>query len=524
MNSKNSASKSKFGRFAKFEAIFTPSNHWADRLSILALLFGLLLRLVHYTSNRSLWFDEASIALNLSRSYPELLSKLDYNQAAPPLFLWAEKFAVQIFGDNEYALRLFPLIAGLASVVLFYQLAKRLTTGWTTPIAIALFSSLENIAYFSSELKPYGLDATLAILVCLILSRLDHCRLTVATVLLVSLTGALGIWLSFPSIFVLASLELFNLIKLKVWTLPASQKRQMLAGRLPIYATWLISFAVLYGLIVRQALDNDSLVDSWAVRYPESPLDILWLLDSLGRFFYKPLGFVGVTDAIAMVAFVSGCVFLYRRSRPTLGLLNAPLLLTLVAAYLHQYPFRDRLLLFLAPFALLIVAEGIAGWLRCRRFYWKGLGVMMLGALVAFPLSTSVGHLLMPSRLHFDHVRPVVQCMRTQWQPGDQLYLFPEAQRQFDYYGPKYGFSLADYTVLPVPHSLARRLPDEVRSQYQQALPPFLTGQPRVWLLLAYRRPKAEATTLETIDQMAPLLERCRQPGAVASLYDFSSP
>ncbi|MEM8809777.1 MAG: glycosyltransferase family 39 protein, partial [Cyanobacteria bacterium P01_G01_bin.38] len=401
---------------------------------MLSLLFGLILRLVQYASNRSLWFDEASIALNLHRSYLQLLSKLDYNQAAPPLFLWAEKFAVQILGDNEYALRLFPLIAGLASVVLFYRLAKRLTTGWTTPIAIALFSSLEYIAYFAGELKPYGLDVTLAILFCLILGRLDYCRLTVPTILLVSLTGALGIWFSFPSIFVLASLELFNLIKLKVWSLPAAQKRQVAVGRLPIYTTWLLSFIALYGLVVRQALDNDSLVDSWAVRYPESPLDILWLLDSLGRFFYKPLGFVGFTDAIAMVAFVSGCVFLYRRSRATLGLLNAPLLLTLIAAYLHQYPFRDRLLLFLAPFALVIVAEGVAGLLRCRRFYWKGLGGLTLGALVAFPVSTSVGNLLMPSRLHFDHVRPVVECMQSQWQPGDQLYLFPEAQRQFDYY------------------------------------------------------------------------------------------
>ncbi|MEM8805171.1 MAG: hypothetical protein AAGF01_03885, partial [Cyanobacteria bacterium P01_G01_bin.38] len=128
------------------------------------------------------------------------------------------------------------------------------------------------------------------------------------------------------------------------------------------------------------------------------------------------------------------------------------------------------------------------------------------------------------SRLHFDHVRPVVECMQSQWQPGDQLYLFPEAQRQFDYYGPKSGFSSADYTILPVPHSLARRLPDGVQSQYQQVLPSLLSGQPRVWLLLAYRRPKAEAATLETMDQMAPLLERCRQPGAVASLYDFSAP
>ncbi|MEO0457589.1 MAG: glycosyltransferase family 39 protein [Cyanobacteria bacterium P01_A01_bin.114] len=492
---------------------------------MLAVLFGLLLRLVQYASNRSLWFDEASIALNLHRSYPELLGKLDYNQAAPPLFLWIEKLAVQLFGDSEYALRLFPLIAGLAAVVLFYRLAQRLTTGWVTPIAIALFSGLEYIAYFAGELKPYGSDTALALLLFLILSRLDRYRLRWPSVLQVSLIGAIGIWLSFPCVFVLAGLELSNLIRLRIWSASRSDKRQWIAGRLPIYATWIVSFLTLYGLVIRQALDNDSLVDSWATRYPESPLDVLWVLNSMGQFFYKPMGFVGITDAIGMVAFVSGCIFLYRRSqaaRTTLWQLNAPLLLTLAAACLHQYPFRDRLLLFLTPFAFLIVAEGIAGLLRCQRRYWQALGVVTLGALVAFPLSQSTGNLLTPSRFYFDHVRPVVQCMQTQWQPEDRLYLFPEAQRQFEYYGPKYGFSSADYTVLPVEQSLARRLPDPLRAQYQQVLPQLLAGQPRVWLLLAYRRPQAEAATLETLEQMAPLLARCRQPGATSSLYNFS--
>ncbi|MDY7021785.1 MAG: hypothetical protein SWJ54_10560, partial [Cyanobacteriota bacterium] len=78
-------------------------------LSIVFVFFGILVRLVQYLHNRSLWFDEANLALNIvNRSYLQLLSPLDNNQAAPPGFLWIEKLSIQLFGNNEYALRLFP--------------------------------------------------------------------------------------------------------------------------------------------------------------------------------------------------------------------------------------------------------------------------------------------------------------------------------------------------------------------------------------------------------------------------------
>lgn len=78
------------------------------------------MQLSQYLYNRSLWADEAVLALNIvNRSYLELLQPLDYDQAAPIGFLIVEKFAVQLFGDNEYSLRLFPLLSGIISLLLF---------------------------------------------------------------------------------------------------------------------------------------------------------------------------------------------------------------------------------------------------------------------------------------------------------------------------------------------------------------------------------------------------------------------
>src|SRR5512135_269137 len=84
-----------------------------DRLFVAgALTAGVLFRVIPYAERPSLSLDEARVALNIAgRSFMGLLRPLDYDQAAPPLFLWAEKIAVLLGGPNEYALRALPLLA-----------------------------------------------------------------------------------------------------------------------------------------------------------------------------------------------------------------------------------------------------------------------------------------------------------------------------------------------------------------------------------------------------------------------------
>ena len=125
--------------------IYSPKIAW------IIIGFGILIRLIQYLYNRSLWADEAVLALNIvNRSYLELLQPLDYDQAAPIGFLLVEKLAVQLFGNNEYALRLFPLFSGIISLLLFYQLAKRFIPKAAIPIALALFASLNYLVYYAS--------------------------------------------------------------------------------------------------------------------------------------------------------------------------------------------------------------------------------------------------------------------------------------------------------------------------------------------------------------------------------------
>ena len=72
------------------------------------LVAGIVFRLVQFFAARSLWLDESMLALNIaSRSFGELLRPLDYNQVAPPLFLWLARLGVRLGGTNEMALYLY---------------------------------------------------------------------------------------------------------------------------------------------------------------------------------------------------------------------------------------------------------------------------------------------------------------------------------------------------------------------------------------------------------------------------------
>src|SRR5215207_3016737 len=114
---------------------------WEKVIAGLLILLGTVLRLRQYLIGRSLWSDEAMLALNIvDRSFAGMFQPLDYDQGAPIGFLLVEKMVNSVLGKHEFALRLFPLLAGLTSMLLFYLLLKRITNGAVLLIALSLFA------------------------------------------------------------------------------------------------------------------------------------------------------------------------------------------------------------------------------------------------------------------------------------------------------------------------------------------------------------------------------------------------
>ena len=494
-------------------------------LSIFLIVFGILIRLVQYLNNRSLWFDEVNLALNIiNHSYSELLNTLDYNQAAPPGFLWLEKLVTQLLGDNEYALRLFPFVSGIVSLFAFYVLVQRFSATVAAPIAIALFATSRYTIYYTTELKQYSSDVMIALLLSLLLIPLGKKILNYREILKLSSIGVICIWISHPAVFVLAGIEIYYFL-----SSGRSKWKSILINRFIIYMTWLVSFILLYFLTIAKTLSNESLVSSWSSRYPDSFFDIIWLFDALGRFFYRPLGFSTIIDGVAMVAFIFGCIAYYRCNRETFWILLSPLIATIIASYLHKYPFRERLVLFLAPFAFLIIAEGIAFLLTpyfqsrqnksIDRFKCTNiLGIVVLFTLLVPFVIRSVQLVINPELKH--EIRPVITYVASQQQKNDILYVYAGAKQQFLYYSQKYGYEEGDY-ILGI-HAIDK---DEILEKDWEELNneiKQLDGIKRIWLVGVVDSQQQESLFISYLDKLGKQIDRFQQPGAFAYLYDLS--
>lgn len=561
---------------------------WISRLSWLLLGFGLIIRSIQYGANRALWADEAKLALNLiDRSYGELLQPLDYDQIAPVGFLWAEKAVVQLLGPTEYALRLVPFVAGLASLLLFYRLAQvmldcsvssRLNeppvppqlgsephSGSNSeiprspfafkslyllpvalPVALVLFVCLPDLVYYASEVKQYSSDVAIALLLSLVLLNVRRPALSRGQVAIASLVGAIALWCSHPAVLVLTGLELTYLVPalLHCWAnRPLSGSIQW-GNRLVMYGIWGLSFAAFYGVTILNHPAEGTLTTSWDYTFPESWLDLDWLFYAVKRFFRNPLRFPNGIDDVAIALFGLGCFVLARRSVGRLGFLLAPVGITLAASYLGKYPFRDRLVLFLVPYFIVVLAIGAAydwpmgrspratshassqpslSWRhRALRQSGRGISALLIIGLLSVPLWNGGQLLVSPSQ--FEDIRPLMEYVQTHRQLGDRLYVFQKSQYQFEYYAPTYGFEPGDYVVSADPDRVAERdFSAAKKAAYRQDLKQFQGEQ--VWFLVADTSLREDTefllSQLDALGQQRDQLNS-QYPASFVYLYDLT--
>ena len=162
------------------------------------------MRLRQYFANRSFWVDEASLALNIiNRSFGGLTQPLDYNQGAPIGFLFIEKSLSLLLGNNEFSLRLFPLIAGLLSVYLIWRIAREYTRT-SALFAVVMIAISPSLIYYSSELKQYSSDVMFSLLVVYLATLCLRDNPKTESYIWLGGVGMISIFVSHPSVFVLA--------------------------------------------------------------------------------------------------------------------------------------------------------------------------------------------------------------------------------------------------------------------------------------------------------------------------------
>jgi hypothetical protein len=437
------------------------------------VIVGVWLRVVPWLWNRSLWLDEAYLAVNLRfRDWGGLLQTLEHDQAAPIGFLMVSKAMGTLFEWNERALRLLPLLAGVASLFLLHAIAKRTLRAASRPVAVALLALSPMPLYYASELKPYSVDLFAALLfLWLGLPLLREAPRGTNWWMLVT-AGALAPWFSFPAVFVLAGIGIVAMV--------AAWKRGDRAGFARIAVAsglWAASFGVQYLVALRDVRGNEFLREYWSEFFVPSGEGAGAMAAWGGRTASDAFaGATGNTMALlAALPFATGCVALWRRCPWTLALILAPAAVAVGAAALHLYPVGGRLALYLVPAVVLPVAEGVRG------IRWPGRG----GAAIASGLL--VWLLLVPPAIHVapffvrpiatQESRPLMALLKERLQPGDRVYIHKGAEPAFRFYAPDFG--LADRPV----HIGVRGRRDPTVHRADLAT---LAGSPRVWVLLTH--------------------------------------
>jgi hypothetical protein len=436
------------------------------------LLIGILLRLRQYFSGRSLWADEAMLALNIvNRNFLELFQPLDYDQGAPLGFLLVEKLFNAALGRTEFALRLFPLLAGLAALWWFCLLAKKTLQGAGYPLALALFAVNPQLVYYSSEAKQYTMDVTVALGMFVIALPMLQGQFQRKNLILLLLAGILALWFSHPALFVLAGIGVALAIHFLQQRDYASLRWMIFTGVL-----WLGNLTLLYFINLRQLSQNDYLANYWMEGFLPLPpwKDFVWLNELMTYQF--GIRFVPLLVSIWILV---GWVALLRESRTLAIAIAFTALFAFTASALRLYPVNGRLSLFLIPLGILLlgkVVEVAQRALSFNKFASIGAAALLGGYLFIPPFVTSFNNLISPK--YYEHIRPTMRVLADSWKDGDALFVTAWAEPAFRYYAPFYGLEGVEITsneIEDYPNG------EQLKSRFDP-----LIGEKRVWVLFSH--------------------------------------
>ncbi|MCC3156956.1 glycosyltransferase family 39 protein [Hymenobacter sp. 15J16-1T3B] len=471
-----------------------------SRLLYLVLALGIALRLVHFFYSRSFVTDELYLGVNIiKKGYWALATEpFEYQQKAPIGYLWAVKSLALVFGYGEKSLRLFSLLAGIASLLVLVPVARYFLKPWTVVVAVAIMAFSSACVFHSIEAKQYATELLAAVVAVWLYTRY-RARTDVGSLLLWGLLGSALLWFSFSLIFVLAGIG----IGLSVHALARRQWRTLLLYAIP-FGLWVLSFGAQYLLITSKYHESGWLIDYFDrmdqafMPMPPSVASAKWLahkvyltllhplslmldldgnLDVLNQ---HPLRYVFKMGWLHLSCLVIGAVYFARKDRLNFAVLLLPMALAVAASAVKVYPFHERFTLFLLPALIIVISLGVE-WLQrrlARRPAWFGL---LLALFFAPTVITSAREAADPRlAMHTEYSREAIMYVNEHYRPGDAVYVFWNMNQSYEYYQLAYPLK---YTA--VTGSFVKNEASGPADYLRRLQPDFdrLKGARRLWLV-----------------------------------------
>jgi hypothetical protein len=344
----------------------------------LILLWGVAIRIFLYLQNRDLIIDEANIARNLyERGLAQLALPLNYEQYAPPVFLWIEKVFVTLLGYSEYALRLYPLLAGIASLFLFTLVMERV--GSLRSVWYSLFLMVVSYTFirYSSEVKQYMPDMMITLGLIYAALTIDIQKIPGARFFITWLVlGSVAIWASMPSIFILSGIGCYYLY---LCTIEKDRSQQMMMAG--IGAAWSVQFLIYYIVILRPEANSEYLQTYHAAYFLNLVPKNIGELKHNWYLFLELLnqssGYAVLCWKFNLVMMITGIIFLIKKDMSRAMLIIVPVFLALLAAALHQFSLIPRVSLFMMPLFLLMIGYGVEQVMQTKLIILQAAMILM---------------------------------------------------------------------------------------------------------------------------------------------------
>lgn len=324
---------------------------------IFVIITGIILRLKIYLCNQSFWMDEALLGANIERKYYTFFKPLINGQVAPPFFMVLSKFFLFISGqaDNlqnkDFVLRFLPFLCSAFSVPVFALAAQKMFNNkYLTLFSTTVFSLNKTAISYAQEFKQYSSELLFSVLLILFFCCLDLKNISNKKLIFYSLFFALSPWFANSSLIILCTG--FFILILQMIIDKYFDKIKTLILFVPMTASLILFF--IYYAAVKKAM-FEYMHNYWTVSLPSFfdfsnfcelfTVKNQYLIDFPYSHFLLPFLLLSI-----LILF---CTKNYKR----IILIVFPVCLSILLSFLHQYPYEQRIILFLLPSFVLLYSQ-----------------------------------------------------------------------------------------------------------------------------------------------------------------------
>ncbi|MCD4779992.1 MAG: glycosyltransferase family 39 protein [Candidatus Omnitrophica bacterium] len=530
---------------------------------LLLLCLGVAIRICNYLKDQSFWLDESYVAFQIvNRSWSHILRFIPIlpDQPQSPLFfICINKVNVALFGNHEMALRLFPLTAGVLSLILFYFYTKKHFSRFVQMIAMMYMSFSGYLIYYSVELKPYSSDVLATLLLLWVFDLMRRNNYNKRYHLLFGMTALVSLWLSNATLFVYPPLALVVFVIL----IKRFNKREMIVC-LAVNLAWVKNFFMLHEKVLQNMVTNDYILDMYRGfhAFPSS-YDwgevSAWFLKSTLNMLGDPVGFGH--PVLAASLFVLGCYLLFRQDKTLLYVFISPIVLLIIMAIAQKYPYWRRLILFISPVVYMIISVGLGHFFSRKNKIYSVIGLILF-FLISGHFFALFWQKAVQTRIKTENRQSLVH-LKNHIQPEDVILLNQSAQYPFMYYlnsldivsqiqqvhepnphgafylnniirmndhlssrkGQTFMWGRHEYYIFGYDGYLKKaihRSEDEELYQFNRNSIRFFKGR-RVWLYLSHYRPDVKDFLLSIFNANAKCVQSYDGEEAAVFLYSFES-